>query len=1350
MATGTWLRDPITIGGQSSGYRRVYAPGYAVPALPPANVVRRTYAAAGGGIWTVDYFATANLDPLASTTAAFTKTAVRALAAAGTPAAYVATITESCFPSGAVRDAFFASCQADGGDIRAFADTDLTERLPLHVRAFDKTNKKILAHVRLEDALAQNADFFLRTGAGGVTPLAHPLYDEFFGARDVWQDFKVAIDFATLTDYGSEAADLRLTGASATDATDPLGFQARVFAGGNTGERIRTSYPKHDGSISHHMRFKSASSGDFYFFGKGFQHVRYQGSWRYGRLFTNGNIEWSHAGGGAPSGWTAAVVRQAGDLTAPTLTQNGTSYTMTGGSPSGAVTTNTERLTMAAQDNGLRSAAITWSLYALRAPAVSQAYAEAETSNMNAPASFFQAQAPASVDLPVVADDLPAAPARFNGKIRLPKEATMSGIPISFGTSADLAAHHALCPHLHDGVWSETPAAYTLKSGRWNDPATWSNGQVPSTFGKYVVMEGHRVVVDPPGIGTAASPVYMVCVEDRASFEIHQGDVKLHLHTLMGDHGALLSIGRAASDRFLGDFEQLFPTGLIDVAQDPRLLTKGVMWMGEIKIFGKAKTGSALSIAGGCPAGALTLSMASIPADWEAGDLIGIPAVDVRSNGDAMGYIFGTSDPGNDCEYRAIVAIDRVANTISWLAPLLYNHVPRTEFATPALWPGGFPWNGGTKNFRQLDILNLTRNVRFKSAQGGTSQSQVKERAHFMAMFTDRVEIRDAAFIDMGRSDKRFDGFLVSDHVGPDGSGPLKWRARYNAQTAYAVDDCVYQNVNVGGQAVLHWKCISPTTGNAPSNPTYWEAVTFANPPNPDVPEQGPLTPTSNILGRYALHIHCGGISRNAVKIDGLALYGMAGLGIVDHSSHAEISNIVSAKSFGAHYMAEAGDEKVTITNWRGMDHVNAHNDWGQKDGDNSHRHDWGRSNFMHLESREAKLTNVGFYGGSRAKPVVFHTRGNWKHNAYPGDWSPPDISGYFNFDENGPQPDVYHSTGSGSNRVLLDVHPLDIRAVFGVGTWGGFHVVKEQNIQGHDKLTHLREIVVLNSFLGHHVEYTRAYAWADLWALRTSIRDGSDQHGYTNKAMAGLDLGKEAMGQSVLRCHLEGWKYAVHVDADPAVALQAGESWQYFLGDIARTNCEQTYFWDATGTYAGRSAHDAKPSGFKYYSTDGDAGATTSVPSFFVRNAAYAGGWTPPVPVKEFSIAGTANFSTFSLAYNESIFSEASGTVVGLAGGKGLTGTVTNAFGAFTFPDGKEIRQPWREENIRGILRSIGFWQTPAARFFVEHTHYHGNLVDQTDKSATRRIYLEADPNGASRLASNQKPAYRFLGVKA
>lgn len=64
-----------------------------------------------------------------------------------------------------------------------------------------------------------------------------------------------------------------------------------------------------------------------------------------------------------------------------------------------------------------------------------------------------------------------------------------------------------------------------------------------------------------------------------------------------------------------------------------------------------------------------------------------------------------------------------------------------------------------------------------------------------------------------------------------------------------------------------------------------------------------------NAAGRYAWHFHRGGPQHGAAVVEGLAIVHSPGLGLVNHSSHVEVSNSVAYNVMGSAWFTEAGDE---------------------------------------------------------------------------------------------------------------------------------------------------------------------------------------------------------------------------------------------------------------------------------------------------------------------------------------------------------------------------------------------------------------------------------------------------------
>lgn len=144
--------------------------------------------------------------------------------AAGTEAGYPFLLDATMFSTGSAHG-FFTNSQTDGGDIRAYSDNTLTTRLPIELVEFDKATGHILAWVRSNSALAQNATIILRTGGNAGQIL--PVYGEPFGPDEVWAGWEyITHDMATNSVDGTS---LTLTGGAASAGQGNL--NARTYNG---------------------------------------------------------------------------------------------------------------------------------------------------------------------------------------------------------------------------------------------------------------------------------------------------------------------------------------------------------------------------------------------------------------------------------------------------------------------------------------------------------------------------------------------------------------------------------------------------------------------------------------------------------------------------------------------------------------------------------------------------------------------------------------------------------------------------------------------------------------------------------------------------------------------------------------------------------------------------------------------------------------------------------------------------------------------------------------------------------------------------------------------------------------
>ncbi|MFC3195743.1 G8 domain-containing protein [Marinicella sediminis] len=93
---------------------------------------------------------------------------------------------------------------------------------------------------------------------------------------------------------------------------------------------------------------------------------------------------------------------------------------------------------------------------------------------------------------------------------------------------------------------------------------------------------------------------------------------------------------------------------------------------------------------------------------------------------------------------------------------------------------------------------------------------------------------------------------------------------------------------------------------------SFWQlGRTDKSMPSLEAADFGTITPTSNVRGRYAFHLHRKGAFHDQAPVIaiGNAVFGSPGWGYVHHDSHAIFHNNVSFDTFGAGFVAETGNE---------------------------------------------------------------------------------------------------------------------------------------------------------------------------------------------------------------------------------------------------------------------------------------------------------------------------------------------------------------------------------------------------------------------------------------------------------
>src|SRR6056297_585184 len=263
-----------------------------------------------------------------------------------------------------------------------------------------------------------------------------------------------------------------------------------------------------------------------------------------------------------------------------------------------------------------------------------------------------------------------------------------------------------------------------IRSGDWFDPATWHNGLVPGDDAKVLIPKDISIRYN----GESDASLFTLRVDGELSFATDM-NTKMLIDTFVVDSSGRLEIGTKDNPvQRAFDTKIIFANnGDIDVSWDPTLLSRGLISHGQVDIHGEEKT-EFLKVADAPMAGDTQIILSEIPENWSVGDTIVITGTHKegwRWDGAKMAH-FESQD-----EEVTITAID--GNTITIGEPLKFDHdTPRDDLAAY--------------------VANMTRNITFTSEDG--EASALHHRGHVMFMHNDDVDVRYAAFDDLGRTDK--------------------------------------------------------------------------------------------------------------------------------------------------------------------------------------------------------------------------------------------------------------------------------------------------------------------------------------------------------------------------------------------------------------------------------------------------------------------------------------------------------------------------------------------------------------------------------------------------------------------
>ncbi|MBO9437018.1 cadherin-like domain-containing protein, partial [Ruegeria sp. R13_0] len=262
-----------------------------------------------------------------------------------------------------------------------------------------------------------------------------------------------------------------------------------------------------------------------------------------------------------------------------------------------------------------------------------------------------------------------------------------------------------------------------IGDGDWFDASNWYEGRIPDVGAKVLIPEGISLRYE----GESDASLFTVRVDGELSFAT-DADSKMLLDTMVVSPTGRLEIGTEENPIQANVDVQIViaNNGDIDTSWDPMLLSRGVISHGEVEIHGAEKE-SFLKVDDAPMAGDTQIQLAEVPEGWQVGDTIVLSGTHKEGRQWAGQRVHVESQD----EEVTITAINGA--TISIDRPLQYDHdTPRDDL--------------------KAYVANMTRNVTISSEDG--ESTEVHHRGHTMFMHSDDVDVRYAAFDDLGRTDK--------------------------------------------------------------------------------------------------------------------------------------------------------------------------------------------------------------------------------------------------------------------------------------------------------------------------------------------------------------------------------------------------------------------------------------------------------------------------------------------------------------------------------------------------------------------------------------------------------------------
>jgi hypothetical protein len=260
--------------------------------------------------------------------------------------------------------------------------------------------------------------------------------------------------------------------------------------------------------------------------------------------------------------------------------------------------------------------------------------------------------------------------------------------------------------------WNVVAAA----SGNWSDAGTWQGGRLPRDGDNVRIPQSITVSVND----RASAALANVYVEGALAFSPTH-DTRLIVDTMLVGATGAVEMGSPQRPLQAGRSAELLIQSRAEAPLNVTERTRGVIAGGRFVTNGPDKDNMA-ALVGDARNGSGSLQFKTAPAGWAVGD-------EVVVTGTRFHWADSQSETLLENEVRKITAIS--GSTVTLDSKLVHDHVR----AEPSF---------------SIFVSNLTRPIVIRSANA----KPLTERGHVMFMKGAQVDIRDAAFIDLGRTDK--------------------------------------------------------------------------------------------------------------------------------------------------------------------------------------------------------------------------------------------------------------------------------------------------------------------------------------------------------------------------------------------------------------------------------------------------------------------------------------------------------------------------------------------------------------------------------------------------------------------